>query len=223
MKLPKFVSDFLVRVGIAEKPVIEIVSSAQLPVKKQNGPTLAAASRCARVFNGAAACSQMIVVKGADLVAGESYKLTSGLLVIDGDVPPKTKITVESGKLYVTGSLRDGAEVRATAPQNFRLVHDKRHVLVARSIAVPQNVTYRVSTGLAYPKDRDATVTIAGNLGSYAKAYGSHGLRLDGRFENTSVMDHGKGSFQHLGDRRALYAQPAIDAALRRRRPAADG
>lgn len=222
MKLPKFINDFLVRVGIAEKPVIEIVSS-HLPVKKQSGPTLAAAARCAQVFNGAATCNQMIVVKGADLVAGESYKLAGGLLVIDGDVPPKTKITVDSGKLYISGNVGAEAEVRATAPQNFKLVHDKRHVLIARSIVVPQNVTYRVSTGLAYPKDRDATVTIIGNLDAYAKAYGSHGLRLDGRFENTSVMDHGKGSFQHLGDQRTLYAQPAIDAMLRRRASAANG
>lgn len=215
MKLPKFVSDFLVRIGFAEKPVIDIVSS-DAAVKGKDTPVLiAGASRCARVFNGASTCHQMIVVKGADLVAGESYKLASGLLVIDGDVPPKTKITVGSGKLYVSGNVGAEAEVRATAPQNFKLVHDKRHALIARSVVVPQNVTYRVPSGLAYPRDRDATVTVIGSLGAYAKAFGSNGLRLDGRFENSSVIDQGKGSFQHLGNQRALFVQPAIDAVLK--------
>ncbi len=220
MKLPGFVSDILTYVGILkEKPAIDIVSEIAVTDAKQSA-LLAAATNYGVVFNGAAKAHKILVVDGKDLIAGESYKFNSGILVIDGDIPKSTKLSVTAGKVYVTGNVGDLAEIRAEAPLHYTVKKEPRNFLVGRSTIVSRNTSYHVPAGLAYPKDTDPTVTVLGSLGVHSKVFSDNGIRLDGHYENTSIKEPGKGEVIHFGDKPKLFMQPAVDAALTKKQGA---
>lgn len=54
-------------------------------------------------------------VRGSDLAAGQTYSVR-GMLTVDGDVPPKTTLLVQLGRLVVNGNVGDDVKLRVNVP-----------------------------------------------------------------------------------------------------------
>lgn len=57
------------------------------------------------------------VVDGRSLEPNESYYMSEGVLIIRGDVPPKTTVKVGMGRIEVTGNVNSEAKVKADMPE----------------------------------------------------------------------------------------------------------
>ena len=67
-----------------------------------------------RIFDGGPVQNHTRV-QAASLQSGKSYA-ARGKLTVEGDVPPDTDITVELGKLVVTGDVGAGSKLRVNVP-----------------------------------------------------------------------------------------------------------
>lgn len=85
----------------------------QLGPDADDGSVLHGQVTQAEVFSGVSGHSTTISAK--HLKEGYNY-YASGMLIIEGNVPKETKITVTDGKLKVTGSIGEGSVLRVTQP-----------------------------------------------------------------------------------------------------------
>lgn len=112
---------------------------------------------------------KICTVDGENLKAGASYHFNNGALVIKGDVPKRTNITVNFGKLFVYGDVGKNAVLSASVPVK---THDEEYegfclkgtATINKTTPVPSFCTKvrPVFDAFAYPSDNVPALAVHG-------------------------------------------------------------
>lgn len=117
-------------------------------------------------------------IAGSALQEGRVYR-ARGYLMIEGDVPPHTAITVSDGKLLVTGNV--ARNVRLTVMQDVEVFKELQDV----PCAAPLETTVchaKVEVVRRKFHDSDPAVEIKGALGTDAKIITNGAVYVSGRW-----------------------------------------
>lgn len=140
---------------------------------KAETPDLRGETSITQVFNGGPQ-GNMTRISGAALQAKESYQ-ASGKIIIEGDVPAKSSIDVDAGKLLVTGNVGDGASIHVSQPIKTHNENYPDFCYGYDFMAGKFKYSYKFSgcdhtvvDGLKY-NDAEAAVEIKGNIGKDVK------------------------------------------------------
>lgn len=116
------------------------------------------------------------VVDGRSLEPNESYYMREGVLIIRGDVPPKTKVSVGTGRIEVLGNVNSGAKVMADMPER---THSESYTSIeynaALKMTLPVTRTRTVRDGLMY-NDPTPGVRVQGYVDSKASLQSNAGV-----------------------------------------------
>lgn len=128
------------------------------------------------IFKGDAQLLPRTRISGAQLKEGGHYR-ARGLLVVEGDVPPHSSLTVTDGKLVVTGHV--ARNTRITVMQDLVTFSEQRDV----ACAVPQDGECHVTVKVLRRNfsDGDPAVDIKGDLGTDAKIITNGAVLVSGR------------------------------------------
>ena len=129
------------------------------------------------VFKGDAQLLPRTRISGAHLEEGGNYR-ARGLLVIEGDVPPHSSLTVNDGKLVVTGHV--ARNTRITVMQDVVRFDEFRNVPCNAPL---ETATCQEEVEVVRRKfsDGDPAVDIRGDLGTDAKIITNGAVLVSGR------------------------------------------
>jgi hypothetical protein len=118
------------------------------------------------MFDGASA-QKHLIIEGASLQSRNAYSY-SGPVTIRGDVPAQTEISIENGRLEVTGNI--GAETKIDVKMPVR-THQETYtyttfMMVGKVMMPMVHTGHRtVVDGLAFPNDAHPAVKVDGAIG----------------------------------------------------------
>ncbi len=126
-----------------------------------------------QVFTGGPVNTPHTTIDGAALRAGQRYVI-DGALTINGNVPERTTIEVNNGRLAITGDV--GAQSRIDVQLPIVTHDETTMMLIPMTMSCGQNcttttmimspVTSTIIDGLKYPADTRPAVTIGGVVGA---------------------------------------------------------
>ncbi|TAL39741.1 MAG: hypothetical protein EPN97_01925 [Alphaproteobacteria bacterium] len=133
------------------------------------------------MFDGAAA-QKHLTIDGASLQSKNAYSY-SGPVTIRGDVPANTEISIENGRLEVTGNV--GAETKIDVQMPVR-THQESYtyttfMMVGKVMMPMVHTGHRtVIDGLAFPGDTHPAVKVDGTIGNKVTIRANGGIEAGG-------------------------------------------
>ncbi len=121
------------------------------------------------------------------LEEGVDYSFSGGSVVIEGDVPKGTSVTVHDGLIVVNGDIHDGSEVSAKLPEIW---HSESYMSICYSSggagvnvgsgirAYPCTKNKDVFGGYKYSDNNYAAVTVLGKVLDGASIYSNRGVYI---------------------------------------------
>lgn len=120
----------------------------------------------------------VVTLNASALRSGESYKMSQGVLVINGDVPAKTKINVGMGRIIVNGNVGTGAKVSAWMPED---THSETYTCMMYNAALKMSTasvcSRTVRDNLTFASDPTSGVIVSGNVAADATIQSNAGVQ----------------------------------------------
>ena len=130
----------------------------------------------------------VVTLNASALRSGESYKLSQGVLIINGDVPEKTSVSVNMGRIIINGNVSSGAEVSAWMPEN---THSESYTCMMYNAALKMSTasvcSRTVRDSLTFASDPTPGVIVTGKLADKAVIESNAGVQANCAAETARV------------------------------------
>ncbi len=114
----------------------------------------------ADVFNGASNGNRVVILDAGMFKEGKTYHFTDGLLIVNGDLPPRVTLLADHAKVYVDGSVGKNSTIKVEVPQNF----ETRIEPIPSAAGIAAAVEVRVPKEFIYPEDKDPGLIVTGSI-----------------------------------------------------------
>lgn len=186
----------------------------EIEPQAENILTERAKSALGIIFRGAVDPTRICVIGGNRLREKESYAFSNGLLIIDGNIPQETKLTVTNGKLYINGDMLAGSSASVQVPQEIEI----RKVPYSAQIGFMQYATrFHESPfvkGPAYIDDHDPALFVTGSADANVKLASNQGIRIGRSFSQSVSFTDTSGSNIQMGNAEDLFIWPIVREKL---------
>lgn len=164
------------------------------------------------LFNGAADVYPVYHVDGASLKERGRYRAHKGLVIIEGNVPDEARITVDKGRLVVTGNVGALAELSARVPEKFHTQTTLMPISNGKSVTL-MPLTHLIYAGYIHKEDTASALTIGGDVGRQASLTSNHGIDIGGDIGGDVRMRHIRNDAHavvHTGEKAAAAVKAAL-------------
>ena len=163
------------------------------------------------VFKGAAGKhNRLCVINAYNLEPGEKYRFKNGLLIIEGDVPPETKITVSDGKIYVEGNIGPDAKITARAPEDFTSYPATRLTIDMEDNPVTETYIETEFEKFTYDQDPDPALMISGFVEQGARLSSNYGIAIGDHAEDVKFHHARNGQKTYMDQHKDFFITPIL-------------